>query len=68
MSFENFHIESQPRTAIKAQVLVDFLAELTPTSDHDGPRPSNVVAEQEESLTAWKMFYGDIWKLFIDGA
>ncbi|XP_028054329.1 uncharacterized protein LOC114258558 [Camellia sinensis] len=68
-----FDIKFQPRTTIKAQVLADFVAEFTPgpvvpsegssalvtmTAQHKGQSPAE----------AWKLFVGNVWKLFVDGS
>jgi ribonuclease HI len=49
-----------PKTAIKGQVLSDFVAELTPASGHKG---SSATAFHQDSLESlgW-------WKIYVDGA
>jgi ribonuclease HI len=49
-----------PRTAIKEQILVDFVTEFTPASRH---KELNATAFQQDSLesSGW-------WKIYVDGA
>ncbi|XP_058208193.1 uncharacterized protein LOC131321207 [Rhododendron vialii] len=51
----NFDIHFEPRTAIKAQVLADFIAEFTSE-------------KQQEARKTWNLFSGDVWKLHVDRA
>lgn len=63
----NLHIVFQPRMAIKAQVLADFVAEFTPAEEVENYlEDSNGRARKDEA--PWRMLHGDIWKLFVDGA
>ncbi|XP_058217480.1 uncharacterized protein LOC131328563 [Rhododendron vialii] len=66
----NFDIHFEPRTAIKAQVLVDFIAEFTPGSPDEETlvKPTYGMLEQQEARKAWNLFSGDVWKLHVDGA
>ncbi|XP_058185912.1 uncharacterized protein LOC131303137 [Rhododendron vialii] len=66
----NFDIHFEPRTAIKAQVLADFIAEFTPGSPDEKAlvKPNYGMLEQQEARKTWNLFSGDVWKLHIDGA
>jgi ribonuclease HI len=66
----NFDIHFEPRTAIKAQVLADFIAEFTPGSPDEEAlvRPEYGMLEQHEAQKTWNLFSGDVWKLHVDGA
>lgn len=66
----NFDIRFEPRTAIKAQVLADFIAEFT-TGNRDEEaliRPTYDMLEQSEARKTWLLFSGDVWRLHVDGA
>lgn len=65
----NFDILYQPHTTIKAQALADFVVELT-LSDvpAEAPTPDRTVVLQANPSSAWKLFHGDVWKMYIDGA
>ncbi|XP_028091292.1 uncharacterized protein LOC114291637 [Camellia sinensis] len=69
-----FDIRYQPRTAIKAQVLADFVTEFAPTqSTEPGDLRSAQVScttEQGKSCAseAWKLFIGNILQLYVDGS
>ncbi|XP_058202956.1 uncharacterized protein LOC131317417 [Rhododendron vialii] len=53
----NYEIHFQPQTAIKAQALTDFIAELTPTDPPaSGRAPSTEAILQASPSTAWKLF------------
>ncbi|XP_058210020.1 uncharacterized protein LOC131322641 [Rhododendron vialii] len=66
----NFDIHFEPRTAIKGQVLADFIAEFTPGSPDEETlvKPNYGMLEQQEARKAWNLFSGDVWKLHVDGA
>ncbi|XP_058223239.1 uncharacterized protein LOC131332948 [Rhododendron vialii] len=66
----NFDIHFEPRIAIKAQVLTDFIAEFTPGSPDEEAlvRPDYGMLEQDEARKTWNLFSGDVWKLHVDGA
>ncbi|XP_058189244.1 uncharacterized protein LOC131306832 [Rhododendron vialii] len=65
----NFDISFEPRTAIKGQVLADFIAELTPadTAALNAPTPPDV-AEHSSVTMPWHLFQGETWRLNVDGA
>ncbi|XP_058202951.1 uncharacterized protein LOC131317412 [Rhododendron vialii] len=64
----NFDIRFEPRTAIKGQILIDFIAELTLEDIEilNTPTPQTI-AESTKAPTPWLLFQGDIWRLHIDG-
>ena len=70
----NFDIKFQPRTAIKAQCLADFIAEFAPgnpqgeASTSSEQPPDSEQRKQEDPSEAWKLFHGDVWKMHVDGA
>lgn len=66
----NFDIRYEPRTAIKAQVLADFIAEFTPGEPSSSTLipPQYDFVEQYKGSLQWDMFHGDYWKMHIDGA
>ncbi|XP_058180085.1 uncharacterized protein LOC131298624 [Rhododendron vialii] len=66
----NFDIHFEPRTAIKAQVLADSIAEFTPGSPDEEAlvKPNCGMLEQQEARKTWNLFSGDVWKLHVDGA
>ncbi|XP_058202717.1 uncharacterized protein LOC131317162 [Rhododendron vialii] len=66
----NFDIHFAPRTAIKAQVLADFIAEFTPGSPDEEAlvKPNFGMLEQQEARKTWDLFSGDVWKLHVDRA
>ncbi len=55
----SFGIEYEPRTAIKGQVLADFIAEFQQRPDE---LVSSILQETQFNLSSGK------WKLFVDGA
>ncbi|XP_058223096.1 uncharacterized protein LOC131332814 [Rhododendron vialii] len=65
----NFDISFEPRTAIKGQVLADFIAELTPadTAALNAPTPPDV-PERSSVTMPWHLFQGETWRLNVDGA
>ncbi|XP_058192075.1 uncharacterized protein LOC131309461 [Rhododendron vialii] len=65
----NFDISFEPRTAIKGQVLADFIAELTPadTVALNAPTPPDV-AERSSVTMPWHLFQGETWRLNVNGA
>lgn len=54
-----FDIQFQPRTAIKGQILADFIVEFTGKELSDKPQPIRKKKNQATTET---------WKLFVDGA
>ncbi|XP_058217401.1 uncharacterized protein LOC131328477 [Rhododendron vialii] len=66
----NFDIHFESRTAIKAQVLADFIAEFSPGSPDEEAlvKPNYGMLEQQEARKTWNLFSGDAWKLHVDGA
>ena len=69
-----YDIRYQPRTAIKAQVLADFIVEFTPQSsapttvdtELGGDRGTEVVTETEQQ--SWRELLDSSWKVFVDGS
>ncbi|XP_058180119.1 uncharacterized protein LOC131298660 [Rhododendron vialii] len=66
----NFDIRFEPQTAIKGQVLADFITKLTPEDTEllNIPIPTHTVAEHQLLPKPWHLFQGDIWRLHVDGA
>jgi hypothetical protein len=66
----NFDILFEPRTAIKGQVLADFIAELTPddAEKYNSPPSPKPSTEPASSSTPWLLFQGETWQLQVDGA
>ncbi|XXG51512.1 hypothetical protein AAC387_Pa03g0060 [Persea americana] len=70
-----YDIRYQPRTAIKAQVLADFIVEFTPQSsapttldtELGGNRGTEVVTETEQEQS-WRELLDSSWKVFVDGS
>ncbi|XXG46965.1 hypothetical protein AAC387_Pa02g1687 [Persea americana] len=70
-----YDIRYQPRTAIKAQVLADFIVEFTPQSsaptaldtELGGDRGAEVVTETEQEQS-WRELLDSSWKVFVDGS
>ncbi|XXG90595.1 hypothetical protein AAC387_Pa12g2323 [Persea americana] len=70
-----YDISYQPRTAIKAQVLADFIVEFTPQSsaptsldtELGGDRGAEVVTETEQEQS-WRELLDSSWKVFVDGS
>ena len=70
-----YDIKYPPRTAIKAQVLADFLVEFTSKSsaptivdtELGGSTREDEVAETSEGQ-AWDKFLATAWKVFVDGS
>ena len=60
MKIGTLDVNYLPRTAIKEQILVDFVAEFTPALGH---KELNAIAFQQDSLesSGW-------WKIYVDGA
>ncbi|GMP26675.1 hypothetical protein CsSME_00003020 [Camellia sinensis var. sinensis] len=77
-----FDLEFRPRTAIKGQVLADFVAELTPEaitprapSSRDEHHPnkqkesqSKTKKQEKEKLRPCSIYIGDSFRLFVDGS
>ncbi|XP_028125251.1 uncharacterized protein LOC114322185 [Camellia sinensis] len=69
-----FDIRYQPGTAIKAQVLADFVVEFAPTQSTEPRNPSLAqvprITEQGKPCAseAWKLFIGNIFQLYVDGS
>ncbi|XP_058217408.1 uncharacterized protein LOC131328483 [Rhododendron vialii] len=63
----NFDICFEPRTAIKGQILADFIAELTPkdTDILKTPTPQPIT-ESTKAPIPWQLFQGDICSLSIN--
>ncbi|XP_058189194.1 uncharacterized protein LOC131306783 [Rhododendron vialii] len=66
-----YEIHFQPRTSIKAKVLANFIAELTladsPVSaPAPAPAPSTKAVLQANPSTVWKLFHGDVWKMYVN--
>ncbi|XP_059658398.1 uncharacterized protein LOC132304680 [Cornus florida] len=62
VELEEFDIQYKPRTAVKAQVLADFLAEFTPPEEEKQPQFST-----EPDLSE-QMGPEVVWDLFVDGS
>ena len=70
-----YDIKYQPKTAIKAQVLADFIVEFTssgsaPTllnTELGGNKDTETVTEMEQEQF-WKKFLDLAWKVFVDGS
>ncbi|XXG88794.1 hypothetical protein AAC387_Pa12g0960 [Persea americana] len=70
-----YDISYQPRMAIKAQVLADFIVEFTPQSsartsldtELGGDRGAEVVTEAEQEQS-WRELLNSSWKVFVDGS
>ncbi|XXG41272.1 hypothetical protein AAC387_Pa01g1769 [Persea americana] len=70
-----YDIKYQPRTAIKAQVLADFIVEfISPSSASNqldtelwGNKDKEEVTETEQERS-WKQFLDLAWKVFVDGS
>ncbi|KAM1334267.1 hypothetical protein ACFX2F_010204 [Malus domestica] len=58
----------QPRTAIKAQALADFVAEFTPSLDNATVRPNDAPEVAESTLATLTPSNKDFWNLHVDGA
>lgn len=56
----NFDIQYEPRTAIKAQVLADFIAEFTPASPEEEAliKPTEDHGTQPQKEKSWKLSRG----------
>lgn len=71
MELANFHIEYQPRTAIKGQALADFIAKFSLVVDRTGPGPNHSKGEpscDETATEPWRLLMGNTWQLFVYGA
>ena len=70
-----YDIKYQPRMAIKAQVLADFIVEfISPSSaprqlntELEGNKDEAEVTETEQERS-WRQFLDSAWKIFIDGS
>ncbi|XP_059654681.1 uncharacterized protein LOC132301448 [Cornus florida] len=62
VKLEEFDIQYKPRTAVKAQVLADFLAEFTPPEEEKQPQFSTEPGLSEQ------MGPEVVWDLFMDGS
>ncbi|KAM2908832.1 hypothetical protein COP2_048302 [Malus domestica] len=58
----------QPRTAIKAQALADFVAEFTPSLGNATVRPNDAPEAAESTLATLTPSNKDFWNLHVDGA
>ncbi|KAJ8615907.1 hypothetical protein MRB53_035279 [Persea americana] len=75
VELRQYDIRYQPRTAIKAQVLADFIVEFTPQSsaptaldaELGGDRGAEVVTETEQEQS-WRELLDSSWKVFVDGS
>ncbi|KAJ8633335.1 hypothetical protein MRB53_026671 [Persea americana] len=70
-----YDINYQPRTAIKAQVLADFIVEFTPQSsaptlldtELGDDKGAEFVTETEQEQS-WRKLLDSSWKVFVDGS
>ncbi|GMP98318.1 hypothetical protein CsSME_00046262 [Camellia sinensis var. sinensis] len=56
-----YDIQFLPRTAIKGQVLADFVAEFTGCH-------ADFKSDQVQPKANWRMYVGDIWQMYCDGS
>ncbi|XP_058217346.1 uncharacterized protein LOC131328417 [Rhododendron vialii] len=65
----NFDIRFEPQTAIKGQILTDFITGLTPedTATLNTPTPQPIT-KSTKVPTPWQLFQGDSLQLHVDGA
>ena len=82
MALGQYDREFRPRTAIKGQVLADFVVEFTPeTIEHQAPLsqdeqcPSKqgeaqpkAKEQRKEKLRPCSIYIGDSFRLFVDGS
>ena len=67
-----YDIQYQPRTAIKAQVLADFIGEFTTpnsvSNEFETELGSKKDTEAHEKELNWKLFTDTSWKVYVDGS
>ncbi|XP_058216794.1 uncharacterized protein LOC131327665 [Rhododendron vialii] len=63
----NFDICFEPQTAIKGQILADFITKLTPddTDSLNTRSPPQPITKHKISPKPWHLFQGDIWHLHV---
>ena len=60
-----FQLEFRPRHAVKSQILADFIAKWTPSSNPGGPDPS---PDPQQPVARAPSFSEPHWTLFFDGS